>query len=39
MGGVRGSGGGRTGPDCMKDVTDTIWINARHSANQADHPF
>ncbi|WP_035201156.1 aldehyde dehydrogenase family protein [Agrobacterium tumefaciens] len=39
MGGVRDSGWGRTGPDCINDFTDTIWINARHSANQAQYPF
>ncbi|MEX2693011.1 aldehyde dehydrogenase family protein [Rhizobium mongolense] len=39
MGGVRDSGWGRTGPDCMKDFTDTIWINARHSGNEAQYPF
>ncbi|WAC48220.1 aldehyde dehydrogenase family protein [Asticcacaulis sp. SL142] len=39
LGGVRDSGWGRTGPDCMNDFTDTIWINARHSANEAQYPF
>ena len=39
MGGVRDSGWGRTGPDSIHDFTDTIWINARHSDNQAQYPF
>ncbi len=39
MGGVRDSGWGRTGPDCMNDFSDVIWINARHSANEAQYPF
>ncbi|MCS3747906.1 acyl-CoA reductase-like NAD-dependent aldehyde dehydrogenase [Xanthomonas arboricola] len=39
MGGVRDSGWGRTGPDCMNDFTDTIWINARHSKNEEQYPF
>ena len=39
MGGVRDSGWGRTGPDSLHDFTDTIWINARHSANESPYPF
>lgn len=39
MGGVRDSGWGRTGPDAMNDFTDLIWINARHSKNEAQYPF
>ncbi|MFN6981070.1 MAG: aldehyde dehydrogenase family protein [Brevundimonas sp.] len=39
LGGVHDSGWGRTGPDCMNDFTDTIWINARHSGNEAQYPF
>ncbi|WP_176594238.1 aldehyde dehydrogenase family protein [Sphingobium sp. EM0848] len=39
MGGVRDSGWGRTGPDSLNDFTDTIWINARHSANESQYPF
>lgn len=39
LGGVRDSGWGRTGPDCMNDFSDTIWINARHSANPPHYAF
>ncbi|MFA6124538.1 MAG: aldehyde dehydrogenase family protein [Sphingomonas sp.] len=39
LGGVRDSGWGRTGPDCMNDFSDTIWINARHSANAPQYAF
>jgi acyl-CoA reductase-like NAD-dependent aldehyde dehydrogenase len=37
MGGVRDSGWGRTGPDSLRDFSDTIWINS-HSG-QREYPF
>ena len=37
MGGVRGSGGGRTGPHSLDDFSDVICINS-HSG-QRQYPF
>jgi len=34
MGGVRSSGWGRTGPECVADFSDVIWINATSTERQ-----
>jgi acyl-CoA reductase-like NAD-dependent aldehyde dehydrogenase len=34
MGGVRSSGWGRTGPDCLVDFSDVIWINVTSAERQ-----
>ena len=34
MGGVRSSGWGRTGPDCLADFSDVIWINVTSAERQ-----
>jgi acyl-CoA reductase-like NAD-dependent aldehyde dehydrogenase len=34
MGGVRSSGWGRTGPECVADFSDIIWINATSTERQ-----
>src|SRR5882757_3044979 len=34
MGGVRSSGWGRTGPECLADFTDIIWINTTSAERQ-----
>jgi acyl-CoA reductase-like NAD-dependent aldehyde dehydrogenase len=34
MGGVRSSGWGRTGPECLADFSDVIWINATNAERQ-----
>jgi acyl-CoA reductase-like NAD-dependent aldehyde dehydrogenase len=34
MGGVRSSGWGRTGPECLADFSDIIWINGTSAERQ-----
>ena len=34
MGGVRSSGWGRTGPECLADFSDIIWINTTSAERQ-----